>query len=719
MKTVSRRDLLVTGGLAGGALVLGVAPRAVAASQTDKFPVWLRVAPDNSVTILVPHCEMGQGAQTACAMMCAEELDADWSLVHVSEAPATSDYANGYMLRWNFDFDDWPFYTDPQAITQAKAWNLQVTGASGSVSITGNYGLRVAGAAAKAMLIAAAAQRWNIAPERCATRNSIIWDMSTGRRFSYGELATDAAQLPIPGRPAMKSKFTLIGRSPPRADIPSKVDGTAVYGIDITLPGLLFAAIKAAPVHGGKLKSVDPAPANAKQGVKAVVKLDDAVAVIADKYWRAKTALEALQPVFSDGGKSSSTSASIFAALGNALDNDASLEVDDTKGRGRAALASAAKVIEAEYQVPFLAHAAMEPLSCTAMVRNGKCELWAGTQDPLHARATAADALHIDPRDVTVHTLPLGGGFGRRLGECLDFITQGVLVAKAASPNPVKLIWSREEDIQRDYYRPAVVSRLKGGLDQSGKPIAWVHRYTHRKTQHPAASPIYDIPHQDIRFADVSSHVRTGPWRSVAYSQHIFFTECFIDELATAAGQDPFIFRRDLLGGRARTVLETCARHADWGAPLGPRRGRGIAIVQGWGTVAAQVADITIDAAGTVKVDRIVCLVDCGTVVHPDCATAQVEGGILFALSAALYGEITIDQGRVQQSNFTDYPVVRMADAPVIDVKFIARENVFGGLGEPGVPPVAPAVANAIFAATGQRVRRLPLAGQTFKPLRP
>lgn len=729
----TRRAFLAAGGLVGGGLVLAVAGVGFAPNrlrfggegEAARLTTWIRLTPDNRVTVLVPHCEMGQGIHTALPMMLAEELEADWGLVSMAEAPAEGDFANGYVARGFLAGD----VTIPGALLRqvdytffrlADVVGVQVTGGSSSVRYTGVYGMQVAGAAAKEMLIKAAAKRWNVPDTECEAKLSRVHHKPSGRSETYGALASDAAKLDVPTHPVLKprSAYTLVGTSVPRVDIPSKVNGTAIYGVDVRREGMLYGAIMASPVHGGTLVSVDEAPARALPGVKAVVKLDNAVAVVADSYWRAKMGLEALKPVFDDKGNGTVTSETIFASFAAALDGK-DLKSDVKAGKGERALAESPSVLDAEYRVPFLAHAPMEPMNATALVADGAVEVWSSVQDPLGARGVAAKAAGVDADKVIFHTVQLGGGFGRRLPGKFDYVDQAVRVAMALPGTPVKLVWSREEDIRHDFYRPAVLARYKAALGSDGAPIAWTARYTGKNEPAPAAHLPYAILNQDIRYAEVPVHVRTGAWRSVAHSQHGFFTESFIDELAHKAGQDPFAYRRALLADapRHRAALELAAEKAGWSTPVAPGEGRGIALVESFGTIVAEVAEVAVDSTGTLKVKRVVAAVDCGDVINPDGAAAQIEGGILYGLSAAWLGEITIDAGQVAQGNFYDYEVAHLAHAPAVEVHFIRSGHPLGGLGEPGTPPIAPAVANAIFVATGRRVRTLPFKNQDLTPL--
>jgi isoquinoline 1-oxidoreductase beta subunit len=731
MSKWTRRGFIVAGTLMGGGLAVGAGGLLFAPNRLlfgkpparDAVPIitWIKIAPDGAITVSVPHVDMGQGVHTALAMMAAEELEADWARVEVEQAPAADAYANGYLLRTRLGMRVMPAsfqrIFDYTSYKVSEFSGVQRTGGSMSVRGTGWYGMRPAGAAAKEMLIAAAAKQWQVPASECSAKLSLVRHEKSGREVAYGALAYAAAALVPPNAPKLKARkdYTLVGTTKPRHDIPMKVDGRAVYGIDVVLPDMLYAAIKHAPVYGGRLIGVDEKAVLSRAGVKRVVKLKDAVAVVADSYWRAKSALEALPVRFSESSLAKASSRAMFEAFAKSLDvSDGALDL--RKGEGAKALKQSTRVVHAEYRVPLLAHATLEPMNCTAQVKDGRCDIWAGVQDPLSARNVAARLLGLAHENVTVHPVPLGGGFGRRLPHGFDFLEEGLRIAKEVSPAAVKLIWSREEDIKRDYYRPAVLSRFDGALGRDGLPLVWVNRYSNNDGA--AAFPIYAVAHQEVRRVEGAFPVRTGIWRSAQRSQQAFFVESFIDELAHEAGQDPYAYRRALLKNKPRhiAVLDLAAQKAHWTAPLQPGSGRGIALVECAGSIVAQVAEVALDASGALKVRRVVAAVDCGQAVNPDSAAAQIEGGILFGLSAALLSEITVDKGRVVQSNFWDYKVARLAHAPEIDVSFVNSDAELGGLEEAGVPGIAPAVANAVFAATGKRLRSLPLASHGLAP---
>jgi isoquinoline 1-oxidoreductase beta subunit len=734
---MQRRTFLIgsaaaVGGLAGG-LALGYrawsgafeaqAGALVAGDGERLLGGWIKIGSDDWVTVYIPHVDMGQGIHTALAMMAAEELDADWSRVRTERAPADRAFANRFLAEgWMMQGREVPAFLDGVVdlafAEAARLHNLQITGGSTAVRFTGQVGMRIVGAAARSMLIRAAARRWGVSAAQLSARDGVIAHSATGRRALYGELAAEAALFSVPASPSLKARkdFRIIGTPVPRLDIPAKVQGAAGYGIDVKLPGMLYAAVKAAPVHGGRLVGVDPAPALGMAGVERVVRLERAVAVVAQSYWQASRALAALFPQFSDGGNGAVSSSTLLAAQDGALASGPGSPVHSV-GDAHAALqrAPAGRVVEATYRVPFLHHASMEPINATAQFKDGKLTVWAGEQDGLGSRAKLAKWTGLRVADVALVPLPVGGAFGRRMAGAASYLDQVARIAMEASPRPVKMIWSREEDFAQGTYRPALATAMRAVLGGDGRPVAWSQLYVENPAVGGNGAFIipYLIPNQSIRSVASPSHVRVGTWRSVAHSQHGFYTESFIDELAHAAGRDPFAYRRDLLpaGSRRRRVLETAAAKAGWGAALPPGAGRGIALVESFGTVVAHVIEASLGAGGLPRVHRVTAAVDCGDVCHPDTAAAQIEGAIVMGLSAAIAEEIVIEAGAVVQKSFPDYPLLTLAQTPPrIDVHFVTSDGPWGGLGEPGLPPVAPALANAIFAATGRRLRTLPLA---------
>jgi isoquinoline 1-oxidoreductase beta subunit len=583
-----------------------------------------------------------------------------------------------------------------------------------------------AGASARERLIAAAAQRWNVSPSDCEAANSKITHKTTGRSFDYGALAADAANIKLDKEPAIRTpdQFKLIGKRLARLDTPLKINGSAKFAIDTVVPNMVYAAVSACPVFGGRLKSVDDAPVKGRRGVLQVVKLDNAVVVVADRFWRAKEALALLKPEWAAGEAGNTDSAQFAKLYRDTLDgpmvsarNDGS--VDDAFGKG-------GKLVEAVYEAPHLAHATMEPLNATVHLQPDKLEVWLGSQTPMGTIRQAAAASGLKPEQIVIHNCFLGGGFGRR--SINDEMRQAILVAKEVG-KPVKLVWTREEDMTQDRYRPQAAVRMKAALGPDGMPTAFdakiavgsilrstginkVENGIEAQAVEGFANIPYAIPSVRVGCMLKNTHVPVMFWRSVGSSQNAFFVESYIDELAQAAGQDPYKFRRALLAGKSDFlgVLDTIAEKSDWGKPLGQGRGRGIAIHECYGSIIGQVAEVTVSQKGEVKVDRVVAAVDCGHVVNPGIVEAQIQSGVIYGLSAALYGEITIKQGRVEQGNFDEYQVVRLADTPKIEVYLaLSGGKKWGGIGEPGTAATAPAVANAVFAATGTRVRSMPL----------
>ena len=736
------RRMIILGGLGtAGALVVGYAlwpshrlERAdkLDAESGERFVAnWIKISPDNSVTVVVPHCDMGTGIFTALPQMAAEELDADWSTVKVEAAPSDTLFANGALAEgfiltsWHMTADQLPAFLRGTVAntfrTIAGFMNLQVTGGSSAVRATGVYGMRVAGAAAREMLVKAAAARWNVSAADCTTKSNHVLHAASGRSLGYGELAAEAATYTPCSTPTLKPKsaYTLVGKPIPRVDIPKKVDGTTNYGLDLKVPGMAYAAIKISPVFGGKLKAVSVGDVLKMRGVQKIVQLEDAVVVVADRFWRARDAVASLNPVFDNGANGGVTSAQITARRTAAL-KSSDLKSDLKTGSGADAL-TGGRIVEATYQVPYLSHAPMEPMNATALYKNGKLEVWSGTQDGLGARAQCAKTAKLDMANVTYHLMPMGGGFGRRLPGYFNFLDYAVQTAMAVPGTPVKLLFTREEDMQHDYYRPNVMSRCRAALDAKGMPVAWANDYTTDGGADEQAHIDYGVPNQEVRYAKVPTHVPTGPWRSVEASWHGFFIESFVDELAHAANMDPVAYRLQLLGEKPRhaEVIRQAAARAGWGTPMPNGKARGIAMFESFETIVAHVVEIEVAPDGTLKVDRVVSAVDCGSAVNPDGLKAQIEGGIIYGLSAALFGEITIDKGAVMQQSFPDYEVVRLAQCPQIEVHIVESGAALGGAGEPGTPPIAPAVANAIFAATGIRVRELPLKNVSLAAARP
>lgn len=728
----TRRAFITTGVLAGGALAVGVAIRPghrapkVAGQVTDDGEVlvstWVKIDPSNKVTLIAAHSEMGQGAHTALTQMLADELDASWDDMEYMEAPAIDEYANwalgkGFLLG-DADIPAALVPTVDGAMLQiAKAMKMQITGGSTSIRATGVYGVRVAGAAARELLLQAASDAWGVPVSQLDAKDTHIVDRNSGKRAPFAEFALAASQTAPSATPTLKTpdQFRIMGKSRPRLDIPAKVDGSAVFGIDAQVEGMKYAAILAAPVFGAQLVSVDSTEAQAMPGVAQIVSLDDAVAVVADGYWHASQALKTLKPRWSGTDNDATSSESLFKqfdqSLAEAMDGGSS-KADVDEGDLPAAFASAAAALDATYRVPFLAHACMEPMNATALVTDESCQVWIGTQNPLGFRYEVADAMDMDVEQVQIHQHYMGGGFGRR--SISDSAIQAARIARAVG-EPVKLIWSREEDVRHDHYRPAVASRFRVALDDQGQIAAWENVY-HEKHE-PAEAPTipYRVGAQKIHSVDSPTHVPFGAWRSVDHSQHGFFTEAFFDEVAVAAGKDPYEYRMSLLEGKPRhqTVLRTAAERAGWGDELPRGKGRGISLQESFGSLVAQVVDVTV-RDGKVSVDRVVLAVDAGFAVSPDGLTAQMESGVSYGLTAALYGEITIEDGAVQQSNFHDYPMGRIQDSPVIQTHIINSGEAWGGAGEPGTPGIAPALVNAVFNATGLRVRELPLSKHDF-----
>ena len=723
----TRRAFITTGVLTGGALVLGVAIRPgnrakkvkdmIAGEDDTVINIWLKIAADNTITVIVPHAEMGQGVHTTLPMMLADEMDADWKTVTMLEAPGNKEYAN-YALAKGFimgekDIPSMLIGTvDGLFLTAMKQLSLQLTGGSASVRCTGMHAMRVAGAAARAVLLEAAAEQWDVSPDELVVKESFISHPATNRTEPFANFVEKAANLSQPAKPRLKTseEFTIMGTSPPRFDIPEKVNGTASFGIDVSLPNMKYATIKASPVFGAKLKPIGDEAIKDMPGVHKIVNLDGALAVIADGYWLAKMALNKLSIEFQESANDAVGQEDIYNLYLDDMNTaiaEGNEEKDVKKGDVERALAEAKNVVEAEYRVPYLAHATMEPMNCTAYLHDGACEIWVGSQNPLGFANSVAEALDIDREKVQVHNQYLGGGFGRRAMP--DVAVQAALIAKEVD-YPVKLIWSREEDMRQDHYREANISRFKAALNDTGQITAWNNQFVFKHDPPEAPHIPYGVDHQFIHYAESATHVPWGYWRSVDSSMHGFFTESFMDELAYNANKDPYKYRREHLANAPRflKVLDMVAEKANWVQSLPDNWGRGISIHQSFGTIVAQVVEIEI-IADTVKVHRVVCVADPGFAFHPDGFKAQMESGIVFGLTAALYGEITIENGAVMQSNFHDYRILRMNESPKIETFIINSDNWPGGAGEPSTPGIAPAVTNAIFNATGIRIRELPV----------
>jgi isoquinoline 1-oxidoreductase subunit beta len=714
---LDRRGFLKAGAALGGGLALTIAPPPVlhpAWAAADASPVFapnafIRIDRQGVVTLVMPMVEMGQGTYTSLPMLLAEELEVGLDQVRLEHAPPNDAlYANSLL-------------------------HVQTTGLSASIRAFWTP-LRQAGAIARTLLIAAAAKHWGVAPTACRAQRGVVSESAGSRHLSYGELADAAAALPVPALDSVALKdakdFTLIGTPAKRLDTPDKVVGRAEYGIDVKLPEMRIAAIAISPVFGGKPKSMDEAAARALKGVRQVVRIDDAVAVVADHMGAAKKGLEAAAIQWDDGPNATVISADIVHQLEEASKQPGAVARDE--GDAEKALAGAAQRIEAIYQVPFLAHAAMEPMNCTVHARKDGCDIWVGTQAPTLAQATAAAITGLPKDAVKLHNHLLGGGFGRRLD--VDGIARAVKVAQQVE-GPVKVVWSREEDIQHDMYRPYYYDRLSAGLDAAGKPVAWTHRVSGSSifaryvpllfkdgldpdAVEGAAQPPYAFPNIHVDYVRVEPPgIPTAFWRGVGPTHNIFVVESFIDELAAAAKQDPVAYRKALLGHnpRALGVLTLAAEKAGWGQPLPAGHGRGVSVQFAFGTYLSQVAEVEVGADGSVKVHRIVCAVDCGLVVNPDTIAAQVEGGSIFGLTAALHGAITLKGGRVEQSNFDNYLPMRMDEVPAIETHLVKSIEAPGGIGEAPTSAVSPAVANAIFAATGKRVRTLPIDTEQLK----
>jgi isoquinoline 1-oxidoreductase beta subunit len=705
---LSRRRLLQVGAAAGGGLMLSLSlplPERYgeAAAADDGFApnAFIRIGSDGQVVLTMPYVEMGQGTYTSIPMLIAEELDVNLQQVRLEHAPPNEKlYANPLL-------------------------GVQATGNSNAMRGAWKP-LREAGATARTMLAAAAAKGWGVDPKSCRAQDGEVVHAASGRHLKYGELAAEAAKMPVPAGVTLKSPadFKLIGTPAKRLDTPAKVNGTAVYGIDARPPGVKIATLAQSPVFGGRVKSLDDTAAKAVKGVRQVVRLDDAVAVVADHMGAAKKGLAALKIEWDDGPHGNLATADLARELGQATLGSGA--VAQNIGDADKAMASAVTKVEAIYQVPFLAHTTMEPMNCTVHFRMDNCEIWIGSQAVARVQAMAAKAVGLPPEKVIVHNHLIGGGFGRRLEA--DGAVRAVEIAKHVD-GPVKVVWTREEDIQHDMYRPYWFDRVSAGLDEQGRPVAWKNRFAGSSviarwlppgfkdgldpdSTEGAIDLVYDLPNFHVEFVHVEPPgIPTAFWRSVGPSHNVFVTESFVDELAAVAKQDAVAYRRALLdkSPRAKAVLDLAAEKAGWGKPLPKGSGRGVALQFVFGSYQAHVAEVEVSKEGTVRVRRVVSAVDCGTVVNPDTVQAQIQSGIIFGATAALYGEITLKNGRVEQSNFDTYQMLRINEAPAIEVHIVKSAEPPGGMGETGTSLVVPAIANAIFAATGKRLRKMPV----------
>jgi isoquinoline 1-oxidoreductase subunit beta len=711
---LSRRRFLQAGAAAGGGLMLSLRlpfanAEAQAAGAASFAPnAFIRIGSDGQIALTMPYVEMGQGTYTSIPMLIAEELEVDLKQVQLEHAPPNEKLYGNPLLG-----------------------GIQATGNSNAVRASWQP-LRQAGAIARTMLVSAAAKRWNVDAASCRAQSGEVLHPPTGRRAKYGELAAAAARMAVPKTVALKrpEDFKLIGTPAKRLDTPAKVNGTAIYGIDVRPPGVKIATLAQSPVFGGRVKRVDDAAAKAVKGVRQIVRLDDAVAVVADHMGAAKKGLAALVIGWEAGPHARLTTEAIAGELEKATLNSGA--VAQNIGDADKAMAGAVSKVEATYQLPFLAHATMEPMNCTVHVRKDGCEIWVGSQAIARVQAAAAKTAGLPLDKVAVHNHLIGGGFGRRLEA--DGVTRAVQIAQHVD-GPVKVVWTREEDIQHDMYRPYWFDRISAGLDAKGMPVAWNNRFAGSSvlarwapptfnnglepdTTEGAIDLVYALPNMHVEYVRVEPPgIPTAFWRSVGPSHNVFVTESFMDELAAAAKQDPVAYRLALLEKtpRAKAVLELAAQKAGWGQPLPERVGRGVSLQFVFATYMAQVAEVEVAKDGAVRVRRVVCAVDCGTVVNPDTVRAQIQSAIVFGITAALHGQITLKDGRVEQTNFDTYQILRMNEAPAIEVHIVPTSEPPGGMGEAGTSAIVPAVTNAIFAATGKRLRKLPVDTAALK----
>jgi len=697
---LSRRKFLQASAAVGGGLLVGVSLSAGGPAQAAGMMytpnAWVHIADDNTITLISARSEMGQGVYTSMPMLIAEELNVNLQQVKVAIAPPGAVYVNSLL-------------------------GAQITGGSTSVR-DGWEKLRVAGAQVRMMLVSAAAQQWKLPESDLRAENGMVLGPA-GQKATYGSLAEAASKLPVPEKPVLKdpSQFRIVGKRTQRLDTPAKVNGSAEFGIDVKLPGMVYASLEQCPVIGGKVKGFDASRAKGMPGVIDVVQISDGVAVVADTYWHAKKAREVLSVDWDEGAGVAISGDSMIKGIRAASGTGKVLSIAK-KGDADAAMKGAAKTVTAEYVTPLLAHAALEPMNFTADFKDGKCLLIGPTQFQQGAEGATAAVLGIKPEDITLRTTFLGGGFGRRLE--LDFITQAAQISKAVG-RPVKLLWTREDDTTHDFYRPMALVQMSAGLDAAGVPVASTYKVTSQSvTQRAFGLPKdtldpfmaeasvapYEIPNSKHDLVIHDSGLRVGYWRAVSHNFNAFANESFIDELAAAAGKDPYAYRMALLSGKPRfaNVLKLAADKAGWGSAAPAGRFRGLALMEGYDTYMAQVAEISVNS-GQIQVHKVTVAVDLGRMVNPDTVEAQIQSSIVFGLTAALWGEITLDKGRVRQANFDTYRVMRINEAPVIEIAIVNSTEKPGGIGEPATALIGPAVANAVFAATGKRLRTLPL----------
>jgi isoquinoline 1-oxidoreductase subunit beta len=722
--SISRRDFLkgtlATAGLTIAASITPFGYNLLDAAEVKKGAftpnVWLEITPDNLVTVTIPNSEMGQGVRTALSMMVADELEAEWSQIRVKQAPAADAFKNPFIYK------------------------SQIT--VGSASVRGFYEpMRKAGAAGRMMLVKAAAQKWKVPESECEAAKGVVTHKKSGRKLAYGKLCQAASQVPMPKDPTLKqeSQFRYIGKSVPRLDIPEKVAGTGVFGIDVSVPGMLYGSMARPPAYGAKPASFDQKAAEAVKGVKAVIPTPFGIAVCAESLNAAWKGRDALKVKWEKGALPDMNNVSIEKQFMEDLEKKGAIA--GNTGDVKKALGDASKKFEATYFVPYVAHTTMEPMNCTAYVQKDRCDVWAPTQGQTDAQGVASQVSGLPPDKVYINTTLMGCGLGRRAAP--DFVVEAVIASKV-SGKPVKMVWTREEDIKNDFYRAATCQKIEAGFDSQGKLTAWSHKVVTPslfKAIDPKAiingvdfmslwgladfpgSPdnnriMYEIPNLYIEYVMSDLPIPVAPWRSVQNGPNAFVTECFMDELAHAAGKDPLEFRLQLLKNtkRPRRVLETVAEKAGWGKPLPKGKGRGIAQHTSFGTSVAQVAEISVNEAnGAVKVDRVIVAVDCGQTIDPGNIVAQIEGAVIMAVSTALKEEVEFANGGPKSANFDDYKIIKMSEIPEIEVHIVKSNDSIGGIGEPGVPPAAPAVANAFFNATGVRIRRLPLDPKTVR----